>query len=89
MALSRREFIGGLAVTFVSALARRLSAEAAAPEFPEGAKVEVSPRSKSFAVADLPAGKSVKFRVTPRNAAGKGGRSLVSEAFRVPTRENV
>ena len=148
MALSRREFIGGLTVTFASALARRLSAEAADPEFPEGAKVEVSPRSKSkdrlgrveaqfkvwvpyaqkqgrygrvvdyvfealdaesgdvlvkrktlqdfytcsekkameeggrckFAVADLPAGKSVKFRVTPRNAAGKGGRSLVSDS---------
>ena len=134
-----------------------IAAQAPAPEFPEGAKVEVSLRPKSkdrlgrveaqfkvwvpyaqkqgrfgrvvdyvfealdaesgdvlvkrktlqdfytcsekkameeggrckFAVADLPAGKSVKFRVTPRNAAGKGGRSLVSEAFRVPARENV
>ena len=131
MALSRREFIGGLAVTFASALARRLSAQAAAPEFPEGAKVEVSLRPKSkerygrvvdyvfealdaesgdvlvrrktlqdfytcsekqamteggrckFAVADLPAGKAVKFRVTPRNAAGKGGRSLTSDAVLV------
>ena len=36
-----------------------------------------------FAVADLPAGKTVKFRVTPRNAAGKGGRSLTSDAVRV------
>ena len=134
-----------------------IAAQAPAPEFPEGAKVEVSPRPKSkdrlgrveaqfkvwvpyaqkqgrygrvvdyvfealdaesgdvlvkrktlqdfytcsekkameeggrckFAVADLPAGKSVKFRVTPRNAAGKGGRSLVSGAFTVPARENV
>ena len=39
-----------------------------------------------FAVADLPAGKAVKFRVTPRNAAGKGGRSLTSAAQeRVPS----
>ena len=134
-----------------------IAAQAPAPEFPEGAKVEVSPRPKSkdrlgrveaqfkvwvpyaqkqgrygrvvdyvfealdaesgdvlvkrktlqdfytcsekkameeggrckFAVADLPAGKSVKFRVTPRNAAGKGGRSLVSKAFTVPTHEKV
>ena len=36
-----------------------------------------------FAVADLPAGKAVKFRVTPRNAAGKGGRSLTSDPVRV------
>ena len=118
MALSRREFIGGLAVTFASALARRLSAQAPAPEFPEGVYVfealdaesgDVLVKRKTlqdfytcsekkameeggrckFAVADLPAGKSIKFRVTPRNAAGKGGRSLVSEAFRVPARENV
>ena len=134
-----------------------IAAQAPAPEFPEGAKVEVSPRPKSkdrlgrveaqfkvwvpyaqkqgrygrvvdylfealdavsgkvllkrktlqdfytcsekkameeggrckFAVADLPAGASVKFRVTPRNAAGKGGRSLVSEVFKVPASENV
>ena len=134
-----------------------IAAQAPAPEFPEGAKVEVSPRPKSkdrlgrveaqvkvwvpyaqkqgrygrvvdylfealdavsgkvllkrktlqdfytcsekkameeggrckFAVADLPAGASVKFRVTPRNAAGKGGRSLVSEVFKVPVRDNV
>ena len=37
-----------------------------------------------FAVADLPAGASVQFRVTPRNAAGKGGRSLVSKPFAIP-----
>ena len=129
-----------------------IAAQAPAPEFPEGAKVEVSPRPKSkdrlgrveaqvkvwvpyaqkqgrygrvvdylfealdaasgkvllkrktlqdfytcsekkameeggrckFAFADLPPGASVKFRVTPRNAAGKGGRSLVSEVFKVP-----
>ena len=134
-----------------------IAAQAPAPEFPEGAKVEVSPRPKSkdrlgrveaqfkvwvpyaqkqgrygrvvdyvfealdaesgdvlvkrktlqdfytcsekkameeggrckFAVADLPAGKPVKFRVTPRNAAGKGGRSLVSKAFTVPAHEKV
>lgn len=133
-----------------------IAAQAPAPEFPEGAKVEVSPRPKSkdrlgrveaqfkvwvpyaqkagrygrvvdylfealdaasdkvllkrktlqdfytcsekkameeggrckFAVADLPAGARVKFRVTPRNAAGKCGQSLVSKAFTVPAREN-
>ena len=38
-----------------------------------------------FAVADLPAGANVAFRVTPRNAAGKGGRSLVSKPFAIPS----
>ena len=42
-----------------------------------------------FAVADLPAGARVRFRVTPCNAAGKGGRSLASEVFKVPVRDNV
>lgn len=34
-----------------------------------------------FAVADLPSGKGVCFRVTPRNAVGKAGRSLVSDVI--------
>ena len=35
-----------------------------------------------FAVADLPAGgRGVRFRVTPLNAAGKGGRSLTSDVI--------
>ena len=50
---------------------------------PEAQAKKYGSRCK-FAIADLPAGASVKFRVTPRNAAGKGGRSLVSKPFTIP-----
>lgn len=39
------------------------------------------PACCAFAAADLPSGRSFRVRVTPRNAAGKSGKPLVSEAF--------